>query len=654
MLARCGFLSVALSVLALAAPAREKIQPKAAREQAARAFVEQLNRGEFDQATQSFDAAMLKVSPPEELKKTWQKVVAVAGTFKKFVGTRVEARDNHYFVTVTCDCTKARLEVGVVFDEDAKIAGLHTTPVAKPAPTGAEAIYEGTYEAPTRKLRLAFHLFRQPDGSYEGTMDSPGEAAQGLLLDEVSVQADKVRLVFSTSQMVYEGQRSKDGKEIAGTLTQAGRSFPMTLLRVARASEPNRPQHPKKPYPYDEVEVAYESKAQGVKLAGTLTLPRSQGPFPAVILITGSGAQDRDETLAGHKPFLVLADYLTRRGIAVLRVDDRGKGGSSGDVATSTTADFAEDVLAGVAFLKGRKEINTRQIGLIGHSEGGSIAPLVASRSKDIAFIVLLAGPGVPGHEILYTQSARSLELVGTPPEMLALLRTLQDRLFAAVRAERDLAVAAKRFRAEMEEVLSKLSEEEKKQAEGALAVLGVDAGLVLCPWGRFFLDYDPRPALRQVSCPVLALNGAKDVQVLPKVNLPEIEAALKEAGNKDVTLREFPNLNHLFQTCQTGLGSEYGAIEETLAPVVLETVADWIAKHTGSQAQAAAPARPGPAPVRNATPVRPGDARPAAKPGSSSSPSPAQRPPERPTRGFHFGQDKVNRSPVRLRHPVP
>jgi pimeloyl-ACP methyl ester carboxylesterase len=316
-------------------------------------------------------------------------------------------------------------------------------------------------------------------------------------------------------------------------------------------------------------------------------VPRGKGPFPAVLLITGSGPQDRDETILGHKPFLVLADYLTRRGIAVLHVDDRGVGGSTGSVPNSTTADFAEDVRAGVAFLKGRKEVNPARIGLIGHSEGGIIAPMVADRSKDIAFIVLLAGTGLLGHEVLSTQSAAGLKLEGrSGPKELALLKTLQNRLFAAARAEKDLAAAEKKFRAALEEITSRLSADEKKQVAAALVVIEVQAQLVLSPWGRYFIDHDPRTALRKVTCPVLALNGAKYVQVDARCNLRAIEAALKEAGNTDVTFRELPGLNHLFQTCKTGSGTEYGAIEETLAPVVLETVADWIAKRAGGQAR--------------------------------------------------------------------
>jgi pimeloyl-ACP methyl ester carboxylesterase len=462
-----------LPLIAWSGPKTDEPKP-VPREQAARAFVEHLDKGEFAEATQNFDAAMLKALPPDNLKKGWERLVGDVGAFQNVIGTRVESKDNIHRVLVTCAFANSKIDFVVAFDKDAKIAGLSITP-----------------------------------------------------------------------------------------------------------TEMSRPQNPKKPYPYDEIEVSYENKLHGIKLTGALTVPRSKGPFPAVILITGSGPQDRDETILGHKPFLVLADYLTRRGIAVLRVDDRGVGGSTGSLWGSTSADFAEDVLAGVAFLKGRKEINPAQIGLIGHSEGGMIAPMVASRSKDIAFIVSLAGPGVPCDEILYTQSAAGLKLAKARPEALTLLRTLQDRLFATIRAEKDHAQSEKKFRAAVEEITSKLSNDEKKQAALAQDVVEEQASILQTTWGRYFLDYDPRPALRKVTCPVLALNGAKDVQVDVSVNLRAIEAALKEAGNKDVTIRELPGLNHMFQTCQTGAVSEYFAIEETLAPVVLETLADWITKRT-------------------------------------------------------------------------
>jgi pimeloyl-ACP methyl ester carboxylesterase len=549
--------------------------------ESAAAFVEMLSKGEFTRATKEFDEAMLKALPPDELKKTWEKVLADAGAYKKQLGSRTQTKGEYEIVLVTCAFAKMKLDARVVFDKDKKITGLF---FKKTVPTGAEEIWEGKLKVGAVELRLIFHLFKQKDGTYAGTLDSPDQGASGLALDDVSVKEDKVKVELKVSRMVFEGKRSKDGKEIAGNLKQGGQSFSLTLKRVAKASETRRPQTPKPPYPYEAIEVKYENEKGGIKLAGTLTVPRSKGSFPAVLLITGSGAQDRDETIFGHKPFHVLADYLTRRGIAVLRVDDRGVGGSSGKVSDATSADFADDVLAGIEFLKGRKDINASQLGLIGHSEGGIIAPLVASRSRDIAFIVLLAGTGLPGDEILYLQGAAILKVSGADAAGLARQRNLQERMFTVVRQEKDKAAAEKKIRSTIDDLISKLGKEEKKELQDALPGLEGQIQMVLTPWFRHFLDYDPRPSLRKVTCSVLALNGAKDLQVDAKANLTAIAAALKEAGNKDVTVREFPNLNHLFQTCKTGAVSEYGTIEETLAPVVLETIAGWIAKWRGKK----------------------------------------------------------------------
>jgi pimeloyl-ACP methyl ester carboxylesterase len=551
-------------------------------EKTAKAFVALLGKGDFDKATGHFDETMLKVLPSEKLKDSWEKVVADAGKFKKQLSSRVEKSGKYDAVIVTCEFQKKKMDARVVFDKDGKITGLFFKP---PSPTGKEEIFEGKLKVGGIELRLVFHLFKQADGTYLATMDSPDQGARGLAFDEVSVKDDAVRLELKSAKLVYEGKLDKDRKKMTGNLKQAGGTYPLTLEKVAKVKEARRPQTPKKPYPYEEIEVAYENKKGGVKLAGTLTEPRSGGPFPAVLLITGSGPQDRDETIFGHKPFLVLADYLTRRGIAVLRVDDRGVGGSTGKTSESTSADFAGDVLAGVEFLKGRKEINASQIGLIGHSEGGIIAPLVASRAKDIAFIVLLAGTGLPGEEILYLQGAAILKVAGADPEMLAKQKAVQARIFAIVREEKDTAAAEKKIRTALDEFVSKLSKEEKKQgleSLGGSSAMDAQAQMVLSPWFRHFLDYDPRPALRKVTCPVLALNGEKDVQVPAEVNLKAIAAALKEAGNKDVTTLQLPNLNHLFQTCKTGSVTEYAAIEETLAPVALETIADWISKRAG------------------------------------------------------------------------
>jgi pimeloyl-ACP methyl ester carboxylesterase len=570
------WLCVVVPFLGLAGAAAQEKPTRPALEQAARVFVEQLAKGEVTAAAQGFDATMTKVMPPEKLKKTWEDVLTDNGAFQRLLGTRHETKGKYDIVFVTGQFAKRKTDTRVVFDKDGKITGLF---FSRTPPTGTAEVYEGKLKAGPIEVRLVFKLFKQKDGSYAGTMDSPDQGAAGLVFDVVSVKDDLVRLEMTKATIVFEGKRGKDGKELDGTFKQAGQSFPLALRRAAKTSELRRPQTPRPPFPYDAVEVAYANKPAGIKLAGTLTLPRGKGPFPAVLLISGSGPQDRDSTLFGHKPFLVLADYLTRRGIAVLRVDDRGVGGSTGKTMESTSADFAQDVLSGVAFLKTRPEIDAAKIGLIGHSEGGIIAPLVASQSKDIAFIVLLAGTGLPGEDVLYTQGAAIAKTMGADAATLARQKALQQRIFAMVRAEKDTAVLAKRVRAALAEAVPK--DDKEKTLRDALPAAEGQVKMVTTPWFRHFLDYDPRPALRKVGCPVLALCGSKDVQVDAKINLPVIEAALKEGGNRDVTVQELPNVNHLFQTCKIGAVGEYATIEETVAPAVLEAIARWIQKRT-------------------------------------------------------------------------
>jgi hypothetical protein len=441
-----------------------------------------------------------------------------------------------------------------------------------------EGAWEGTLDFGGVKLRLVLKVSKAADGSLTAKADSPDQGATDLPVDTISLKDGVARFEMKRLLASYEGTLNKEASEIVGEFKQAGSSVPLTLKRTAKPTALNRPQEPKKPYPYDEEEVGYENKRDGVKLAGTLTLPRGKGPFPTALLITGSGPQDRNESLLGHKPFLVLADYLTRQGIAVLRVDDRGVGGSTGSVPNSTTENFAADVTAGIEFLKTRKEINSKQIGLIGHSEGGLIAPLVAAQNSDVAFIVLMAGTGLTGEEILYLQGALILKANGASADQLAKQRATQETMFKILKEEKDPAAAEKRLR---EELSKSLTEEERKKSEPTLAV---QIRQVNSPWFRYFLTLDPRPALQKVKCPALALNGENDLQVPANENLREIEAALKAGGNKDVTIARLPRLNHLFQTSETGSPNEYIKIEETIAPVALKTIGDWILKRTPIQ----------------------------------------------------------------------
>ncbi|MEK7331226.1 MAG: alpha/beta fold hydrolase, partial [Candidatus Eisenbacteria bacterium] len=318
----------------------------------------------------------------------------------------------------------------------------------------------------------------------------------------------------------------------------------------------------------------------GIQLAGTLTLPRGAGPFPCALLITGSGPEDRDEAVFGHRPFLVLADHLTRQGIAVLRVDDRGVGGSTGRFSQATSEDFAGDVLAGIEFLKTRREIDRKRIGLIGHSEGGLIAPMVATRSKDVAFIVLMAGPGIPGDSTLMLQSAAIRRSVGASEASIAQEMGVSRRIYAQLR-QGDSAGVVRTARELVGLQVAGLPEEQRSAVGDLDSAATAASRQLFGPWMRFFVTYDPRPALRRVRCPVLAINGEKDLQVLPKENLAAIETALKAGGNRDHTVKELPGLNHLFQTCTLCTIAEYMQLEETMAPAALEEMSEWILRRT-------------------------------------------------------------------------
>ncbi len=443
-------------------------------------------------------------------------------------------------------------------------------------------IWQGQLKIQGTELRLVFRIQKEADGSYTATFDSPDQGAENISMDSAVVAEGQIVLTYKQAGLQVIGRLQPGDQRILATLKQAGMEFPLELDKVEKVEKPNRPQLPQKPYPYKSEDVTYQNEEAGITISGTLSLPQGAGPFPAVLLITGSGAQDRDETIFEHRPFLVLADYLTRRGIAVLRCDDRGVGGTTGNLGDSTTADLALDVLAGVAFLNGRKEIDPRRIGLIGHSEGGIIAPLAASQSTDIAFIVLLAGTGLTGEEILYMQSELIMRAKAISEEKIRESRIDQERIYSVLKQNKDVELLEQELRRMYEQDMAELSEAERKEEGVTEAGLEAQLKQVLSPWFRYFLTYDPRPALQQVKCPVLALNGEKDLQVPPQQNLAEIAEALEKGGNRDVTIHELPGLNHLFQTAKTGSTDEYGKIEETFAPSALEIIGDWIRDRAG------------------------------------------------------------------------
>jgi uncharacterized protein len=451
-------------------------------------------------------------------------------------------------------------------------------PTPEPKLVGKEQLWQGKLPIGNGiHYRFLLRLATTETGEILGKLDSLDEGFKGLKLSAITL--DKARLAFELkmSAAKYEGKLNKEGTESVGTWSQRGVKIPLTFTKTEKPMAVLRPQTPKPPYHYKVEDVTYRNERANVILAGTLTVPAGKGPFQAVILISGSGAQDRDETILQHKPFLVLADHLTRRGIAVLRVDDRGVGRSTGNVATSTSEDFAGDVLAGIAFLKSRDEVDPKRIGLIGHSEGGLIAPMVASRSTDVAFIIMLAGTGLPGDQIMYLQGRLIGKALGADEKELVKQREVQQRLFDIIKSETDTEKAHKRLLETTKKIMNDLPEDERKQVKDMEALLDSQVKGLDSPWFRFFLTFDPRPTLAKVRCPVLALNGEKDLQVPANENLQEIRHALERGGNTQVTVKELPSLNHLFQTCNTGSVSEYGEIEETFAPVGLQSISDWI-----------------------------------------------------------------------------
>ncbi len=436
--------------------------------------------------------------------------------------------------------------------------------------------WNGVLSVQGMKLRLVFHVSKT-DAGYTATMDSPDQGARGIPMTSALFENNVLTLEHKLATIVYTGTFDKTDS-IAGKFTQAGQSFPLTLHRKAIVFEiPKRSQEPVPPFPYVSEEVTFVNTKENIRLAGTFTFPKEKAPLATVVLISGSGPQNRDEELMGHKPFLVLADHLTRNGIAVLRFDDRGSFASEGNFATATSNDFATDVEAAMVYLKTRKEVNKGKIGLIGHSEGGLIAPMVAVRNKDVNFIVLMAGPGIPGSEILLRQQALIGRANGVKEDDLKASADLNTAIFKMIDEITNtdtLKTKITNYLREQSKTVAVLAATDAKKTE---EMIEMQLAQLLTPWMLNFIRYNPSPVLEEVQCPVLAINGSKDLQVPSAVNLNAIETALNKAKNKHFVIKELAGLNHLFQECNTGSPNEYAGIEQTISPSALEVIAEWI-----------------------------------------------------------------------------
>ncbi|MEM8734289.1 MAG: alpha/beta fold hydrolase [Planctomycetota bacterium] len=446
-----------------------------------------------------------------------------------------------------------------------------------------KALWTGTINVVVQKLDVQIRELETGDIYFDSVTQKVGG-----FVGKRTVDGETVKIEVPGLNASFEGALSEDGSELVGKWKQGFLSPSLTLTKqdnpveelAEAAKPPARPQTPQAPFPYSIEEVQVSNSEAKVTLAGTLTIPKAaKGKVPAVVLVSGSGPQDRDESIAGHKPFSVIADYFSRNGIAVLRYDDRGTAESTGDFSTATSVDFANDAGAAVAYLRSRPEINAGQIGIAGHSEGGLIAPMVAVQDEGVAFIILMAGPGVNGEKILVSQGALILQASGMSKEEIMREALVQQSLIDLTKETPRLTDA--KFKEKALAIVERLLEEAGDSEQSAEEVVQVAAAQLRSPWFEYFLTYEPKSNLEQVKCAVLAINGAKDLQVEPKMNLEAIEQALKVAPTSDFRAVELPELNHLFQTANTGLMDEYGEIEETFNEGALKLMTDWILEHT-------------------------------------------------------------------------
>lgn len=428
--------------------------------------------------------------------------------------------------------------------------------------------WNGRLKVQGTQLRLVFNIIKI-DNVVSSTMDSPDQGVKGIPTTTTGFENATLKITIANAKIEYEGTLGKDNI-IVGTFKQGGQSFPMNLSKeIIEKEKLVRPQEPIKPYSYYSEDITFENKKEGIHLAGTLTLPKKNGVFPVVILISGSGPQNRDEELLGHKPFLVLSDFLTKNGIAVLRFDDRGTGKSTGYFQEATTFDFAKDVEYAIEYLQKRKEINKNKIGLIGHSEGGIIAPIIASENENIDFIVLMAGSALRGDKLLLLQKYKIETQMGINKQLVENNQQIFAGAYEIIlnqRIENELVsdTLSKYFTSKYGQALP---DEQKTALINQLS----------SPWMLNFIRLDPVVYLSKVNCPVLAINGSMDLQVPSKENLEIIEDNFRKNKNTSVKVKELKNLNHLFQECKTGSISEYGLIEQTISPIALKEILNWI-----------------------------------------------------------------------------
>ncbi|MEP7236643.1 MAG: alpha/beta hydrolase [Ferruginibacter sp.] len=454
--------------------------------------------------------------------------------------------------------------------------------------------WEGILQVPGNEIPVVFHIKKDSTGKYSATFDSPKQKAYNLACGDVILKEDSVILMMPVVKGKYAGLLNDDKKKLTGTWYQGPASMSLVIKKtsdVVTIKEYKRPQTPKPPFPYKSEDVEYDNADRSIHFGATFTVPLPdpnvnyfRAPvYPTVLLITGSGKQDRDETIFDHKSFAIIADYLTRQGIAVLRVDDRDMGKTTGNFATATSADFAKDVEAGLDYLKSREDVDVNNIGLLGHSEGGMIAPMVAARRSDVKFIVLLAGPGVKISELMEQQSVEMGLATGSTVKYMEKYRLLYRELVNSIINEPDTAKAFSKaidiFNGWQKDknIILVMKTTGVTDEKSKTKFIRAFVKQLSTPWFNYFLKFDPAEYLAKLHCPVLALNGEKDIQVSAKQNLEGIRSALEKSNNKNFKTMEIPGLNHLFQHCKKCSVDEYSELEESFDPGTLPIIVNWI-----------------------------------------------------------------------------
>lgn len=441
-----------------------------------------------------------------------------------------------------------------------------------------EGVWHGITKTPDDKEIVFVFLFEKNQDDYSVTMAVPTFNVSEIKPKSTILKEGHLTIEDTGLNMKYDGVWNENTTQIEGTYKEGGVKLLLNLKKGnPEMPKNNRPQEPVKPYPYYEENVKFNNTDARVTLSGTFTRPTQKGDYPVVILISGSGRHDRDGSAMTHKPFLVLSDYLTRQGIAVLRYDDRGFGESTGDFSEATTADFAKDVLSAVTYLKSRKDIDVQHIGLIGHSEGGMITPMAANQTSDISFIVALAATGILGSDVVAMQS-KSLRPFPVPDEV-AFEENVKKSITIAT-SNQELATKRKELNAHNKTYLTPILKSLGATDENISKFIDNETETVLKPWNIYFYTHNPAEEFEKLKIPVLSLNGSKDTQVDATVNQNAIRQALIKGKNENYKIVELENLNHLFQECETGKVDEYGKIEQTFSPIALNEISKWILEH--------------------------------------------------------------------------